>query len=87
VSVSKAIEYRRIRRKRFDNDDDAITTTTTTTREILTPFKLNEYYSLPGLGSLLSTATALLRYKLSLASVKDNITGFIKRRLSMTACL
>jgi hypothetical protein len=83
VSVSKAIEYRRIRRKRFDNDDDAITTT----REILTPFKLNEYYSLPGLGSLLSTATALLRYKLSLASVKDNITGFIKRRLSMTACL
>jgi hypothetical protein len=39
VSVSKAIEYRRTRRKRFDNDDDAITTTTTTTREILTPFQ------------------------------------------------
>ena len=39
MSVSKAIEYRRTRRKRFDNDDDAITTTTTTTREILTPFQ------------------------------------------------
>jgi hypothetical protein len=85
VSGSETIDDRK---RRESNEDAAIpTTTTSTTEKTLTPFQAQRVLLIGKLRELATNGHSPLAIQAELGTVKGNIIGCIRRRLSMTASL